>query len=207
MKGQSGRTTSKPRQAPETSINRLATRTDRVTVINYNETEKLRNRDSRGGMMAQPALIRMEMIGRLQHRDLVLRSVAAACKLVTPPADSNALQEFRMQVVTAVGEAFNNIVLHSYAGREDGIVEMDIKTQPDHISIEFRDWGDSFDPDAVPLPDLENLPESGLGIFIIKTLMDISYAPGKPNVLTLSKSLETNGTRSYEASVPAEGKR
>jgi serine/threonine-protein kinase RsbW len=158
-------------------------------------------------MMAQPSLIRMEMIGRLQHRDLVLRSVAAACKLVTPPADSNALQEFRMQVVTAVGEAFNNIVLHSYAGREDGIVEMDIKTQPDHISIEFRDWGDSFDPDAVPLPDLENLPESGLGIFIIKTLMDISYAPGKPNVLTLSKSLETNGTRSYEASVPAEGKR
>jgi serine/threonine-protein kinase RsbW len=84
---------------------------------------------------------------------------------------------------------------------------MDIKTQPDHISIEFRDWGDSFDPDAVPLPDLENLPESGLGIFIIKTLMDISYAPGKPNVLTLSKSLETNGARSYEASVPAEGKR
>ena len=57
-----------------------------------------------------------------------------------------------MQVVTAVGEAFNNIVLHSYAGREDGIVEMDIKTQPDHISIEFRDWGDSFDPDAVPTP-------------------------------------------------------
>ena len=46
--------------------------------------------------MSQPALIRMEMIGRLQHRDLVLRSVAAACKLVTPPADSNALQEFRM---------------------------------------------------------------------------------------------------------------
>jgi serine/threonine-protein kinase RsbW len=158
-------------------------------------------------MMSQPALIRMEMIGRLQHRDLVLRSVAAACKLVTPPADSNALQEFRMQVVTAVGEAFNNIVLHSYAGRDDGIVEMDIKTMPARISIEFRDWGDSFDPDSVPLPDLENLPESGLGIFIIKTLMDISYAPGHPNVLTLSKSLETNGTRSYEAFSPAEGKR
>jgi serine/threonine-protein kinase RsbW len=155
-------------------------------------------------MMAQPALIRMEMIGRLQHRDLVLRSVAAACKLVTPPADTGALQEFRMQVVTAVGEAFNNIVLHSYAGRDDGIVEMDIKTQPDQISIEFRDWGDSFDPDSVPLPDLDNLPESGLGIFIIKTLMDISYAPGHPNVLTLSKSLRTQAAGSYEASDPVD---
>lgn len=110
-----------------------------------------------------------------------------------------------MQVVTAVGEAFNNIVLHSYAGRDDGVVEMDIKTQPDQICIEFRDWGDSFDPDSVPLPDLENLPESGLGIFIIKTLMEISYAPGRPNVLTLSKTLNAK-PRSYQAD-PVEGER
>jgi len=158
-------------------------------------------------MMAEPALIRMEMVGRLQHRDLVLRSVAAACKLVAPPADPNAVQEFRMQVVTAVGEAFNNIVLHSYAGRDDGIVEMDIRTQSGRISIEFRDWGDSFDPDAVPLPDLDTLPESGLGIFIIKTLMDIRYAPGRPNVLTLSKSLTSMPMRSYAVGDPAEGKR
>jgi serine/threonine-protein kinase RsbW len=156
--------------------------------------------------MPKPALIRMEMIGRLQHRDLVLRSVAAACKLVTPPADNKTLQEFRMQVVTAVGEAFNNIVLHSYAGREDGVVEMDIKTQPDQISIEFRDWGDSFDPDSVPVPDLDKLPESGLGIFIIKTLMEISYAPGRPNVLTLSKTLNAQPS-SYQAADPVEGER
>jgi serine/threonine-protein kinase RsbW len=132
------------------------------------------------------------MLGRLQHRDLVLRSVSAACKLVTARVDNPAWQDFRMQVVTAVGEAFNNIVLHAYAGREDGIVEMDIQTRPDHICIEFRDWGDSFDPDSVPLPDLERLPESGLGIYIIKTLMQISYAPGQPNVLTLSKKLSAN---------------
>jgi serine/threonine-protein kinase RsbW len=158
-------------------------------------------------MMAETALIRMEMVGRLQHRDLVLRSVAAACKLVTPPADNNAVQEFRMQVVTAVGEAFNNIVLHSYAGRDDGIVEMDIKTQSDRISIEFRDWGASFDPDAVPLPDLDTLPESGLGIFIIKTLMDIQYAPGQPNVLTLSKSLNPKSLRPQAAADAGGGKR
>jgi len=111
-----------------------------------------------------------------------------------------------MQVVTAVGEAFNNIVLHSYAGRDDGIVEMDIQTRPDHISIEFRDWGASFDPKSVPLPDLDKLPESGLGIFIIKTLMDIRYAPGKPNVLTLSKSLLPKATRPPSAGAEsAEG--
>ena len=43
----------------------------------------------------------------------------------------------------------------------------------------------------MPLPDFESLPESGFGIFIIKTLMEIHYTPGKPNVLTLSKSLSS----------------
>jgi serine/threonine-protein kinase RsbW len=139
-------------------------------------------------MMRGGAVVRIQMVSRLQNRDLVLRSVSAACKLVAA-GEHPSLGEFRMQVVTAVGEAYNNIVLHSYAGREDGVVEIDIQTFSDHICIEFRDWGDSFDPDSVPLPDLERLPESGLGIFIIKTLMEINYAPGQPNVLTLSKKL------------------
>jgi serine/threonine-protein kinase RsbW len=139
--------------------------------------------------MPEPALIRIQMPARLLHRDLVLRSVAAACKLVSTRGENPALAEFRTQVVTSVGEAFNNIVLHSYADREDGIVEIDIQTGPDAISIEFRDWGESFDPNTVPLPDLDNLPESGLGIFIIKTLMEISYEAGEPNVFKLSKKL------------------
>jgi serine/threonine-protein kinase RsbW len=141
-------------------------------------------------MMPEPALIKIQMLGRLQHRDLVLRSVAAACKLVNVRTDS-AWNDFRTQVVTAVGEAFNNVVLHSYEGRE-GIVEIEIQTKPDHICIELRDWGESFDPDAVPLPDFDSLPESGLGIFIIKTLMDIHYTPGRPNVLTLTKRLPSS---------------
>lgn len=178
----------RPRQAPQTSMTRLTTRTDDVTPVNYNETKRIRKHDSRDGMMPEPALIKIQMLGRLQHRDLVLRSVAAACKLVNARTDG-AWNDFRTQVVTAVGEAFNNVVLHSYEGRDEGIVEIEIQTRPDHICIELRDWGDSFDPDSVPLPDFESLPESGFGIFIIKTLMDIHYTPGKPNVLTLSKTL------------------
>jgi serine/threonine-protein kinase RsbW len=142
-------------------------------------------------MMPEPARIRIEMVGRLQHRDLVLRSVAAACKLVNARTDNAAWNDFRTQVVTAVGEAFNNVVLHSYEGRDEGIVEIEIQTRPDHICVELRDWGESFDPGAVPSPDFDSLPESGLGIFIIKSLMNIHYTPGHPNVLSLSKSLES----------------
>ena len=182
----------RPKQAPARSMNRLATRTDRVTLVSYNETEQLRNRESHGGM-PESSLIRMQMLARLQYRDLVLRSVAAACKLVSPAGENPGWPEFRLQVVTAVGEAFNNLVLHSYAGRDDGIVEIDIQTSPDRISIQLRDWGESFDPGSVPIPDLDNLPESGLGIFIMKTLMEIKYQAGQPNVLTLTKQLGQHG--------------
>jgi anti-sigma regulatory factor (Ser/Thr protein kinase) len=133
----------------------------------------------------------MSMLGRVQHRDIVLRAVSAACKLVrdTPPHSDETWNNFRMQVVTAVSEAFNNIVLHSYAGRGDGIIEMNIRTRRNFISVELRDFGDSFDPDNIPAPDLYRLPESGLGMFIIKELMTVSYRPGRPNILTLSKRL------------------
>jgi serine/threonine-protein kinase RsbW len=169
-------------------MNRLASRTERRTAVPYNETQKLRTRGSQSGM-----LIQLSMLGRVQHRDVVLRAVSAACKLVRdrpdPSTEDAEWNAFRMQVVTAVSEAFNNIVLHAYAGREDGIIEMKIRTRRNYISIELRDFGDSFDPARVPPPDLDRLPESGLGIYIIKELMDLSYRPGRPNVLVLTKRL------------------
>jgi serine/threonine-protein kinase RsbW len=182
----------KPRHEPITSINLLTTRTDRFTPVPYNEIEKLRNRAEQSGMMAVPAKIRIQMLGRLQHRDVALRSVSAACKLVSEHVQSAAWDEFRTHVVSAVSEAFNNIVLHGYAGRDDGIIELEIRTRPDRIAIELRDWGESFDPTAVPTPDFDSLPESGLGFYIIQAFMNIRYRPGNPNVLVLSKELEVS---------------
>jgi len=127
------------------------------------------------------------MLSGLQYRDVVLRSVASACRFVTRRPDNPGWSEFRSEVVTAVSEAFNNIVLHGYAGRNDGVIELEIRTRPNHISVKLRDFGTSFDMSAVPPPRLEDLPESGLGCFIIRALMEVKYRPGHPNVLTLSK--------------------
>ncbi|HVX95586.1 MAG TPA: ATP-binding protein [Polyangia bacterium] len=134
-------------------------------------------------------MIRILMTGTLDHRDVTLRAVSAACKLVTRRPQGPAWNEFRMQVVSAVSEAFNNIVLHGYAGRGDGEIEIEIRASLDRITIAMRDFGSSFDPTTVPPPDFDALPESGWGLFIIRAFMDISYAPGRPNVLTLSKTL------------------
>jgi serine/threonine-protein kinase RsbW len=180
----------KPKDEPTTSINLLAKRTRRSTPVSYNETQNLNHPAAPGGMKSLPTLIRIQMLGILDHRDVALRAVSAACKLVTRKPQGRAWNDFRMQVVSAVGEAFNNIVLHGYEGRGDGVIEMEIRTRPERISIEMRDYGSSFDPTSVPEPDFDSLPESGWGLFIIKAYMTISYTPGRPNVLTLSKTLE-----------------
>jgi serine/threonine-protein kinase RsbW len=139
------------------------------------------------------------MTGTLDHRDVTLRAVSAACKLVTRKPQGATWNEFRMQVVSAVGEAFNNIVLHGYDGRGDGEIEIEIRATLDRITIAMRDYGSSFDPTKVPLPDFDALPESGWGLFIIRAFMDISYTPGSPNVLTLSKTLPPEAAEAAES--------
>jgi len=194
----------RPKDDPITSMTLLVSRTERSTRVPYNEIENLRQRRLRGGGMrrAVPALIRLQLLGILDHRDVALRAVSAACKLVTKRPQGPAWNEFRMQVVSAVGEAFNNVVLHGYRGRKDGIVEMEICTRRERISIELRDYGESFDPTKVPPPNFDSLPESGLGLFIIKAFMQIRYRPGRPNILTLSKSLNPESESEPPESAP-----
>jgi len=133
--------------------------------------------------------IRLSVLGILEHRDIVLRAVSAACKLVTGPHGRD-WQDFQAQVVSAVSEAFNNLVLHGYAGRHDGRVELMIRPGQGQIDIELRDWGKGFDPNSVPEPDLDALPESGLGLYIMQSFMGMTYRRGRPNLLRLSKKVE-----------------
>jgi serine/threonine-protein kinase RsbW len=123
--------------------------------------------------------------GILDHRDVALRTVSAACRLPFRERDwtDDRYQEFRSHVVSAVGEAFNNIAIHGYKGREPGMVEIELGVSADELSVELRDYGSSYDPSAAQPPDLDALPESGLGVFIMKSFMDrVEYTPGEPNV-------------------------
>jgi serine/threonine-protein kinase RsbW len=131
-------------------------------------------------------VIRLRVPGALEYRDLVVRAVAAACRLVSRGRD------FADQVVSAAGEAFNNAALHGYRGRPRGDVDIEIEVAPDRgaITIRMIDYGNSYAFDDVPEPDLDALPESGLGVYIIRSFMDVvTYRPGAPNVLSMTKSL------------------
>jgi serine/threonine-protein kinase RsbW len=140
-------------------------------------------------------IIRLEVQGILEHRDVALRTVSAACRLPFRGSREDRFQEFRSHVVSAVGEAFNNIAIHGYKGRDPGVVEIEVAATADQLSVELRDYGSSYDPGVASIPDLDALPESGLGVFIMKSFMDsVEYTPGEPNVLKLTKLVaKTNG--------------
>jgi serine/threonine-protein kinase RsbW len=136
-------------------------------------------------------VIRLEVPNNLTYRSAVLRTVAAACKIARD--DASPSDDFSSHVVSAVSEAFNNIVMHGYRGGGNGngqgnTIKLEIGIEADGLLVRIEDFGESFDPRSVADPDLEALPESGLGLYIIRSFVDeFSYAPGRPNRMTLRK--------------------
>jgi len=127
-------------------------------------------------------MIRLQVPSRLEYRDLAIRTVASACKLVPRVRD-----DFSHGVISAFSEALNNVVLHGY-GIDGGDIQIEIEVGRDRLIICLMDYGRSFDLEAVPPPDLESLPESGLGVFIMRSFMDdVTYVGGIPNRLSMTK--------------------
>ena len=94
----------------------------------------------------------------------------------------------------ATDEAASNIIEHAYENKPDGILDLSCGMNGDVITIILIDYGESFDPSEVPLPDLKaDLSErkiGGLGIFLMRNLMDeVYYEPraDKSNILTMKK--------------------
>ena len=137
-------------------------------------------------------MIYLRVPGQLAYRELATRAVAFACKHARSDGTSDngegLDEDFSYEAVSAIGEAFNNVVLHGYAGRPPGDVTLQVETLDDRLVVQMLDDGASFDPAAVPAPDLEGLPESGMGLYIIRSFVDdLAYEPGPPNSLRFTK--------------------
>jgi serine/threonine-protein kinase RsbW len=154
--------------------------------------------------MATPPHIRLTVPGTLAYRAVAVRVVAEACRLVSAPTpdgsvaigDSYDLQHpFDAAYVSAFAEIFNNIAIHAYQRQGGGEIEVaitfDHPTTPTRMTVEIRDQGAPFDIAAVASPDLEALPEGGMGIHIARALLDeVEYEPGPPNLWRLVKTLD-----------------
>lgn len=74
-------------------------------------------------------------------------------------------------IKVAVGEACTNAIIHVESDKEKEIA-IDCRVSQEGLCIVIVDNGSGFDYTKLDLPDLRNPKESGLGIFIIKSLMD-----------------------------------
>lgn len=90
----------------------------------------------------------------------------------------------------AVGEACNNAILHS--GTEE-TYKIEFFNMPNELKIEIRDHGKGFSVENYKKPNAEDLQENGLGLFIIKSLMDqveIESFEGSGTKIIMSKTIE-----------------
>jgi serine/threonine-protein kinase RsbW len=106
-----------------------------------------------------------------------------------------------LQLEICLTEALHNVIRHSYAGRDDGEIEVSFRVPEGRLEIEIVDGGApmpdrarrSLDdgaplpgPDGIAVPDL---PEGGFGIPILHSALDgVEYRrDGDCNVLRLTK--------------------
>jgi len=141
-------------------------------------------------------MIRLSVPGSLRYGPVVLSLVTSVCRLSRQPHEKKqepireeGLAEFETKVVSAVSEAFNNVAIHAYRGRSVGPVDIELEPQSTGLTIRIRDFGHGYDP---VVHDPDELPESKMGLFIMRSCMDsLNYAPsqedGQPNLLTLFK--------------------
>ena len=119
--------------------------------------------------------------------------------LAHPPGE-----EWRLLFTTALGEAAANVVRHAYRGGEvAGTLRAELLAFQDRIEARFTDHGVEFAGDlSQPAPSadalLDDLPESGYGLSLIRAAVDeLRYersAPSGENRWKLLKRLPSAAT-------------
>ena len=88
----------------------------------------------------------------------------------------------------AVSEACTNAIKHS----SDDRFTITYTMIENGLTIEIIDNGNGYDTSSINEPDIENLKESGMGLFIIEALMDevsIESQEGKGTSIKMTKYL------------------
>lgn len=138
-------------------------------------------------------MIRLMIDSRLENVALIggaVRGIAHTLSL-----EEEVIYHLELCVV----EAVTNAIKHAYHAEAGHAVEVELLHHRDRMVFRVCDTGDSMVPEKVkPFhfdpSKLESLPERGMGVYIVNTLMDeVRYetVSGR-NVLTLVKYLGNN---------------
>ena len=132
---------------------------------------------------------------RLDNVPLVGTTVRAICEYLS----IEKIDTYHLELCAV--EAVNNVIKHAYASNPGYSVEMSIALIGGMISFRISDMGKQMDLKKHHTLDFEPentqaLPEGGMGLFLIHSLMDeVAYEKvGEKNILTLNKYLKASSS-------------
>ena len=109
--------------------------------------------------------------------------------------DTHMDNALAMGINLALEEAITNVIMYAYPQGKGGQVQIDAVIREGSLDFIISDTGIPFDPTAAPEADtslgVEDRPIGGLGIFLVRKIMDkVSYRRenGK-NILSMTKFL------------------
>lgn len=159
-------------------------------------------RDSRPSPPSGGEHFRFVLPGRLEYRDAARAFITYVVERLARAGQLPI--EGGHRVISAFVEAFNNAVIHAYKNRPPGPVEVDLEVFGGRLELRIGDRGAAFVPENVPEPDLDALPEGGLGLFIIRNFMDAVHyeRSGDQNVLIMRKDFAAVAARDDNTQTP-----
>jgi len=99
------------------------------------------------------------------------------------------------EIILAVDEALANVIRHGYGGPcekpIDILVARSASDLQEALTVSIRDYGKQFDPGSICGRPLDEVRRGGLGLHIMKAVMDeVNYAPadGGGMVLNMTKT-------------------
>jgi len=110
-------------------------------------------------------------------------------------------EEKQEQIALAVDEACTNVIKHAHHFNARRLIDILIEVDAKKIKITITDKGAGFNLKAIKDPNLKKFMEEsrhgGLGIYLIKTLMDdvqYDFKPGVKNQVQLTKYITQTKT-------------
>ena len=125
------------------------------------------------------------------------KEIERACTAVEDFAAAQHLsQEVGYALALTLDEVVANVIRHGYDDTDEHVIRVRLWLEDDLLTMQVGDDGRPFNPLLAPEPDLERpieqRPVGGLGIHIIRTMMDdIEYRrTNGQNLLTLRKRVD-----------------
>ncbi len=113
----------------------------------------------------------------------------------TIAAEKHIDHSLTLSLNLALEEAVTNVIMYAYPEGTDGLVDIEAIIREHSLSFVISDSGQPFDPTAQPDADvsqsIENRQVGGLGIYLVRSIMDnVSYERnGGKNILSMTKNI------------------